>query len=210
MRTFLISIVVLIAGFSVVSAQTPKYGDYGALEFKFTSFVSGTDITKPDNIEYGSFHLMLGGRSVWALSEKFGLGFGGYLSVNHLDQFLSDPDEGDIHYAFQTAYLGPFAEMVLFQQKQFMLNGTLLIGPGAGYMVSKFIKPDDDPKYDDVDNGIYFVFQPGISADFYTSEKFAISAGLSYRLAFGTDMEFIEDEDLSGLSFNLSLKFGEF
>jgi len=210
MRLFLITIVLFVAGLGAASAQIPEYGDYGALEFKFTNYVSGNDVTDVDNIEYGSFHLMLGGRSVWALNKKVGLGFGGYLTVNHLDQFISDPDDGDIHYAFQTAYLGPFAEIVILQEKQFMLNGTLLIGPGAGYLVSKFIQPDDDPKYDDIDNGIYFAIQPGISADFYTSKKFAVSAGLSYRLAVGTDMDFIEDEDLSALSFNISLKFGEF
>lgn len=220
MKTFFLSIAALFVGTTLLFGQNENteaqenklidYGNYGSLEFKFTSYLSEKDYDEKEHNNYNSFHLLLGGRSVWEVSPDFGLGFAGYLSVSDLNQFISIPDKNESNYAFHTAYLGLFGEYAFFKKNNFMLMGNILIGTGAGILVLNTRSCDGSDEFEDFGKGPYFVIQPGLSADIFTSNSFAISGGLSYRLSVGSGFEHIKNKYFSNVSFNIALKFGDF
>jgi len=66
---------------------------------------------------------------------------------------------------------------------------------------------NDNPTYD---HNWFLVAEPGVKVEMNLLKWFRFSPGISYRTAFGSDAKGLSDRDLSGMSVNLTLKFGKF
>jgi hypothetical protein len=56
----------------------------------------------------------------------------------------------------------------------------------------------------------FFVVEPGLEVEVNITRFFKIGIGASYRLVRESDLSTVSDNDLSGFSGGLSLKFGKF
>ena len=62
----------------------------------------------------------------------------------------------------------------------------------------------------EIESSGIFVIEPGINLEFNISKTFIPAINLSYRQAIGSALENLSDQDLSGISFGITLKFGSF
>jgi len=179
-------------------------GGYGAPEFRF------------GNVN-GNMSLLFGGRGGWVIGNKFVLGGGGYgmTSNNILDnnQLL----EGDsTQLKLGMGYGGLMLEYILNPHKAFHLSFPVIIGAGGASVSNKIYDPHNNANYEDwtnyniVESSGYFIVEPGINVDINVIKFMRISAGVNYRFITGTNLERINDSDLSGVSFNFGIKFGKF
>ena len=60
----------------------------------------------------------------------------------------------------------------------------------------------------EVESSGVFIFEPGISLGISVAESFTPTINISYRLAIASSLENLSNEDISGLSFGLTFKFG--
>lgn len=61
-----------------------------------------------------------------------------------------------------------------------------------------------------VENSIFFVVEPGLQVEFNITRYFRMAGGMTFRYISGTDLENLEDDDVSGFTGTLSLRFGLF
>ena len=64
-------------------------------------------------------------------------------------------------------------------------------------------------KYDVESSGLVLI-EPGVNIDFNVAKFFVPSISVGYRLATGSRLFNVTDQDLSGIYFGLGLKFGKF
>lgn len=87
---------------------------------------------------------------------------------------------------------------------------------GAGFTV-QYIRNDPDDQYwnYEPDNypretNFFFVSEPGVRIEMNIFKWMRFTPGISYRYAYGSNAEGMTDDDISGVSYNATLKFGKF
>ena len=170
-----------------------SHGGYGGLIFGITS-VNGQPA------------FMRGRRGAWILNfsdeHALNLGLGSYRTRNDFNPVewtideVSEPDMRTNYSGFEIEYVNRSYQLVHFSV------GSLI---GSGNV-----------RYDDRDIDVgrtrdsYFVLQPGVDLNINITNWFRISAGLSYRYASSVNLAGTSNEDLSGVSGILGLRFGGF
>ncbi|GAB1446496.1 MAG: hypothetical protein KF860_06140 [Cyclobacteriaceae bacterium] len=61
-----------------------------------------------------------------------------------------------------------------------------------------------------MDENWFFVAEPGVKLEMNVFRWMRFSPGYSYTTVYGSDTAGLSDNDLSGSSFNLTMKFGKF
>ncbi|PJB14065.1 MAG: hypothetical protein CO118_10695 [Flavobacteriales bacterium CG_4_9_14_3_um_filter_32_8] len=74
-----------------------------------------------------------------------------------------------------------------------------------------------DVTFDEMENNVYniessglVIIEPGVNIDFNVAKFFIPNIKVGYRLAMGTQLVNVSNQDLSGIYFGLGLKFGKF
>jgi hypothetical protein len=164
---------------------TITHGGYGGPEVKFTQI--GDD-----------FGIMVGGKGGWIINHTVVLGAGGYGLVNKIRL----TDTTDLNFG----YGGLVIEYIQDWDKLLHYSFSALIGGGG---ISHRRRNSFD-NHDEMDVRTFFVLEPGANAEVNISSFFRINAGISYRLLSSVSLERISEQNLSGLSLNLTFKFGKF
>lgn len=170
-----------------------SHGGFGGPVVKLTTI----------NSEFGVF---VGGRGGWIVNfrpdHSFVLGGGGYSLATEIeiDDVMSSGGSAHLNLAYgglELAYVNRTRNPVHFSVH------TLIGGGGADHS-------EESQNLEGEDGDPFFVVEPGISAILNVAEFFRIEGGVSYRLISGTDLDGVEDSDLSGASAVLTFKFGSF
>ncbi|MEQ9402591.1 MAG: hypothetical protein RIM99_03305 [Cyclobacteriaceae bacterium] len=87
----------------------------------------------------------------------------------------------------------------------------ILLGAGSFEVVDKnfFVNNLPDSEFT-IENTVFFVVEPAIELEFNISATFRLGFGASYRYITGTELVNIRDEDVTGASGMISLRFGRF
>lgn len=195
--------------FRTIFGNNTSDGGYGALELK----------VGPVNGETGLF---VGGRGGWIIGHKFVIGGAGYgLTTNN--SFLENPANKPIGVGTDSTrtidinmgYGGLLLEYILFPKKAIHLSFPLIIGAGGASLSAKknidnTLNPNEISINDPVENSGYFLLEPGMHVELNMAKFFRLSAGANYRYITGADLDRLSSNDLSGLNFSLTLKFGGF
>lgn len=157
------------------------------------------------------FALLLGGHGGLIFNKKIMLGFGGYGITTPVKFDGIDPSEP---LELSGGYGGLVTGYIWNPLEVFHVSIPLFIGIG-GMNVDEagFIFDPDNPFLDrTIENSMFVVLEPGIQMEVNITKWFRMGMGLSYRFTEGLDLprNQITDEDISGLSGNLSFKFGGF
>lgn len=151
----------------------------------------------------GETAILTGGSGGWIIDHMVFLGGGGYSLINEIaygqtmageEQFLRF-DYGGLELGF-----------ILGSDKLIHLTAHSLFGTGAvGYRYH-----DLDIEEPETASDLIYVLEPAVNMELNIMKFFRIAAGASYRYVLGVDSEDLTNDDFSGLSAMLMLKFGSF
>ena len=179
------------------SAGVRNSGGYGALANKFTS-INGMFANVPE---------IYGG---WFINKSFLLGFEGAASTNYIPVPLEHQDWNGNKMTYQYGQFGLMTEYVIGSYKKVHANLNLV--SGAGFVLQYDRDSYSNWHFEEHRTKSYFfmVLEPGIQLEFNLLDWMRFSPGISYRRAFGSGAPGLTDDKLSGLSGNLTMKFGHF
>ncbi len=171
-------------------------GGYAALTNKFTN-IRG---------DYANLAGFYGG---WYVNHRLMIGVGAAASTNNLhvpQQFSTEPNE---RRTWQYGQFGLATEYVMHSDKPVHLAFHLFGGAGFTLQYER-----DDWDHNDRNNtsdeNWFVVAEPGVQLEINVFKWMRVSPGVSYRATFGSDGRGLDDSDLSGLSYNATVKFGRF
>jgi len=176
-------------------------GGYGAVSNKFTTLGG----------EYANMVEVYGG---WFINHRFLLGLQLAATTNSIPvspAFAAVPGT-DMNYQF--GQFGLMTEYTLWSHRAIHLTFHAMGGAGFTVQYKRQSWRDEDAWVDDRqyphDTNWFTVIEPGIKLEMNVLKWMRFSPGISYRAAFDSKSADLSDDDLSGTSLNLTLKFGRF
>ena len=126
---------------------------------------------------------------------------------------LPVPEEFNTHpgqrRTWQYGQFGLVSEYVMNSDKPVHLAFHLF--GGAGFTLQYEREGRDHHDHENTSDENWFVVaEPGIQVEINLFRWMRFSPGVSYRATFGSDGHGLADSDLSGVSYNATLKFGRF
>ncbi|MEO6098150.1 MAG: hypothetical protein ABIW76_21790 [Fibrobacteria bacterium] len=183
--TFLMTACIVSAEETLLKSGELKSGGFGGPVVKISQV----------NGEAG---VLVGGRGGWLINSVFSIGGGGYGLVN--DIHADHPDSMRIDLGVG----GLILEAVFMPQR--LVHGTASVLVGAGGLNRHRRMRDDS----DDGGETFFALEPEVNLEINVHRIFRVCSGLSYRWLAG-ESDFVDsDWDLSGISVNLTFKFGRF
>lgn len=177
-------------------------GGFGAIENKFTKI----------NGEYANMAGIYGG---WYINHRFLLGVAGAAVTNNLPvpaEFSAVPG---VNMSYEYGQFGLMTEYTVWSHRAIHFSFGVMNGAGftVQYQRHDFDDDfnwdndrDDDPK----ETNFFFVTEPSVRLEMNILKWMRFAPGVSYRYAYGSDAEGLSDSDISGMSYNVTLKFGKF
>lgn len=184
---------------SLISKNSETYG-FGGADLKIGDIA-------------GNRSLIIGGSGGVIVNRTYFLGLAGYglITDNEIDGLIpttSTPVEKKLD--IYGGYGGMVFGFTLWTREPVHLHFPFLAGAGAFEVVdNNFFNNNFDTDFS-IERSAFFIGEPGAQLEFNITEHFRIGAGVSYRFVKGLDMVNLEDADLTGLSTNISVRFGQF
>jgi hypothetical protein len=175
------------------------HGGYGAPVVKFTHI-------------NGKFAALAGGQGQWIINHTLALGGGCYGLASEQD-YASGHDPSMPQYpGFHTTFSYGGAIISYIGESDQMLHPTfdLLIGGGSVDLIDRNAWDEHrDYAYSSYHDGV-FVLEPSINAELNIVRFMRADVGVSFRLVSGVSRFGYDNSDFSGVSGNVTLKFGKF
>ena len=172
-------------------------GGYGAATNQFTTI-------------RGKFANLTGLYGGWFINHRFMIGAALASTTNNLHvptQFSADPVR-DLSYEY--GHFGLMTEYVIGSDKPVHLVVNLMTGAGFTLQYERFGYHNSSYQNDVHDQNWFFVAEPGVQVEMNLFKWMRLSPGVSYRRSFGSNGRGLDDKDISGVSYNATLKFGKF
>ena len=186
-------------------------GGYGGISFGWTQID-------------GKGAMIIGARAAWIANHHFALGFAGN---GFFSDFYNGEDYNPADYFLAGGYGGILIEPIFFPMAPVHFSIPIIFGAGGVTAApSGGWDTHNDPYYYNnyyYDSDAFFVFQPGIEAEFNIVKFFRIGVGASYRFTDGINLSYkyfdannveqttvIDKNALNGFNANITLKFGWF
>jgi hypothetical protein len=150
--------------------------------------------------------LFFGGRGGWIANHHFVFGAGGFGLVSRIAPPEGAPDIGE---ALRTefGYGGLWLEYILLPDKLVHASiGTLLGGGAVSYSRLRRTERQDR----EVESDVVFAVEPVLSVELNLVRFLRVAAGVGYRHVGSVDLTGLRQEDLSGFTGSVMLKFGRF
>ena len=179
-----------------------EHGGYGGPVVKFSEI-------------NGGFGVFVGGHGGWIINDRLVIGGGGYGLAN--DVSLGKNDIFNKSQYINFGYGGFELGYILSSNSLFHLDFNTLVGAGGvGYRHSVFDEDwdeweecDCEEDYDDYDKPV-FVVEPTMNLMVNVSKHVRLGIGASYRYVAGLKDMDISNDDLTGISASINIKFGSF
>lgn len=148
--------------------------------------------------------VLIGGRGGWIINHTFIIGGGGYGLANQIeaDNFIGY-SKPFINFGY-----GGFELEYIIQSDQ-LLHFSIYTLIGAGGVNYRDYSHGSWNDWDSI-NDEFFVLEPALNVEVNITSFFRINAGASYRYISGVSYDNLKNEDFSGFSGVLTLKFGSF
>lgn len=171
-------------------------GSYIALEFKMSDVRDDIGI-------------FAGGKMGVSFNDRFSLGIAAYGLIYNSDFTVLAPDMwSDLTQqlaSIKFIYGGLLLEYTFFSNKIVHFNIPVVIGVGKASL-----KGEDHIFLERIEKSSAFVIEPGLELEVNLLEFLKVDLGASYRNVSNTSLQYIDDEDLVGLSYNLTFRFDFF
>lgn len=171
-------------------------GSYIALEFKMSDVRDDIGI-------------FAGGKMGFSFNNKFSLGIAAYGLIYNSDFTVLAPDMwSDLTQqlaSIKFIYGGLLLEYTFFSNKIVHFNIPVVIGVGKASL-----KGEDHIFLERIEKSSAFVIEPGLELEVNLLKFLKVDLGASYRNVSNTSLQYIDEEDLVGLSYNLTFRFDFF
>lgn len=176
-----------------------RSGGYGAVSNKFTTI----------NGDYANLVEMYGG---WYINQRFLLGLSGSATTNDIPVPAEYSAIPGVQLSYEYVQFGLATEYVLGSNRTFHLVFHLMSGAGLTIQYDRYDFRESGRRthHRPMDENWFFVAEPGVQLEVNLTKWMRFSPGYSYRSVYGSDAAGLSDSDLSGSSFNATLKFGKF
>ncbi len=200
-----LTIAILLVSASLSKAQEiqtlfkpGKSGGYGAITNSFTSID-------------GNFANLVGVYGGWYINSKLLIGVGAKAVTNDIPVLPRYSTIPGVNMSYAYGQFGGVTEYVIGSNRAFHVGLHLFTGAGftAQYERRNW-DSDHDIDESNLDENFFTVVEPGIEVELNLLKWMRFATGVSYRAAFGSDAPGLSDNDLSNISYNLTLKFGKF
>lgn len=188
---FILMLFFLVSGISLSKAQQLNQIDSSKNKtFKRTDLTfggNGVNVTKINN----QLSVMTGGRGSATFNNRFTIGGGGWGMIKGVEV---ESDTEGIYNLVKMGYGGIDFGYLVVNGEKFILGTKLLLAGGA---VFKETIPESKG------NGfkMFPVLEPAIYCQIPISKLFRVEMGSSYRYICGTNLPYISDNNLGGVSF---------
>lgn len=156
-----------------------------------------------------SWELVGGLKYGYIINHKYVFGIEAYGTISQ-DLFRdtgSIPGTSDIDN--KMFYGGFYFDYILHLAGPVDISFPTLLGAGGSFLFEEF----EDSSYPDVEIleiGRYLVIEPKINFELNISRVFRLGIGGGYRIALASNVKRLSNQELSGLLFNVNLKYGGF
>jgi hypothetical protein len=183
--------IICILFISSLKAQGFESGAFGAPVFKYTRLAN-----QPA--------LMIGGKGGWIINKRLVLGAGIYaLSSNVKSPYVIEQTGQSLMFNFN--YGGLEFEFLLLPQSKFNLTFDMLLAGGG---LEFYAKNKRNVNYGSID---LLVWEPQLNFETELFKWLHADAGVSYRIISSySEFRKVTKDDLQGLSFLLTFKFGAY
>lgn len=164
----------------------------------------GGPLIQASNIN-NDWGIVIGGKGGFIVNRKFAMGGIGKALVS-TNNFVGDDLNGNENASLNMSYGvgGIFFEYIVKLESPIHFTIPLNI-MGGGVTVE-----DANSEDSEIESSGMFVIEPGINVELNVSQNFIPAINLSYRQAFGSSLENLSDQDISGVNIGLIFKFGSF
>lgn len=149
--------------------------------------------------------VLLGGEITGIINRSFNIGLQGYGMVTTNKSNRYDENINELYIG--VGYGGVKLEPVFFYNSIVHFSIPILIGAGG---VVEYKWDNYSSYYYEYNYDVYFLFEPGISLEVNLLNFMRLSTGASYRVTSEFDIVGMDENNLNGFNFDLSLKFGWF
>jgi hypothetical protein len=148
--------------------------------------------------------VLVGGRGGWIINHTFVIGGGGYGLANQIEaDYFTNYNQPYIDFG----YGGLELEYIIQSDQLVHFSIYTLIGAGGVHFRDNSYDDWDDWYFDSDE---FFVLEPALNVEVNITSFFRINAGANYRYISGLNYNNLNNEDFSGFSGVLTLKFGSF
>ena len=153
--------------------------------------------------------IFAGGKMGFSFNNKFSLGIAAYGLIYNSDFTVLAPDMwSDLTQqlaSIKFIYGGLLLEYTFFSNKIVHFNIPVVIGVGKASL-----KGEDHIFLERIEKSSAFVIEPGLELEVNLLEFLKVDLGASYRNVSNTSLQYIDEEDLGGVSYNLTFRFDFF
>ncbi|MEO9966665.1 MAG: hypothetical protein ABJF11_12785 [Reichenbachiella sp.] len=158
-------------------------------------FIGATQLNK-------NWGVSIGGKGGFILNRKFafgGIGMGTASDYSFVGNNLTGNTDASLEVSYGAG--GVFVEYIsqITKAVHFSVPLNLMVGGVS-------IKDSDM----DVESSRAFILEPGVNLEFNLTKSFIPCINFSYRRFFGSSLDNLGDQDLSGFNLGLVFKFGYF
>ncbi len=161
----------------------------------------------------GNRSLIIGASGGIIVDRNYFIGLAGYGMVtgNEIDGVIpSETNPVAKKLNIYGGYGGMVFGFTLWTKEPVHVHFPFLVGAGSFEVVdNNFFNNSFDTDFS-IERSAFFIGEPGAQIEFNITESFRLSAGVSYRLVQGLEMINLTDDNLSGLSTSISVRFGKF
>lgn len=173
-----------------------SFGGFGAFSVKIADL----------NGQAGVF---TGGQLATVLNHSLNIGLAGYALATDVNANYLDLEGND--YYFELGYGGLLIEPVIRSNKLVHLTVPIIIGAGwAGVSDRRFYQPGFHFDRDIEEEDVFWVIEPSVNLEVNIWKIMRIDFGVGYRYFGDANFTNTTDADMSGVSGNITFKFGWF
>ncbi len=203
-KNVMITMVILLVCLTYVKAQEietifkpGKSGGFGAITNSFTSIG-------------GKYANMAGFYGGWYVNSKFLIGIEGKGLTNDIRVQPENSTNPAVDMSYAFGQFGLVTEYIVASNKVFHVGFHIFTGAGFTGQYERYHWENNSNNQSDFDEDFFTVVEPGVLVELNLMKWMRFSPGVTYRAAFGSDTAGLSDNDLSNMSYNLTLKFGRF
>ncbi|WP_420576917.1 hypothetical protein [Ekhidna sp.] len=160
----------------------------------------------------GERGLLVGAYGGFIINRRYLFGVAGYGLVTNVEFEGLVPGQTETKQLnLHGGYGGVIIGGTIAPKELIHISFPIILGAGSLEVVDKdfFVNNPADSEFT-VENTVFFVAEPGIEVEFNITKYFRLGAGMTYRYVSGTELENVEDEDISGTTALISFRFGRF
>ncbi len=163
----------------------------------------------------GQSGLLVGGAISAVFSSRVNIGLAGYGLATQIEADTYDEENRKLEV--DMGYGGLLIEPIIGNSKMVHLTVPVLLGVGGAGLrydrIRDFSDPDPDRERKEFwhqETDVFLVAEPGLNIELNLLRNVRLDLGATYRYVYDNNLEGLSDQELSGFTGSVGLKFGWF